>query len=195
MTLLSQLRDVPGRLRNEARQVPVDDIDESEVEVESSPHAAAGLTAVTVAMRRAIGQMGVRRTASSLLRLNQVDGFDCQGCAWPDPAPGHRHAAEFCENGAKAVAEEATRQLLDREFFANHSVEDLAGRTEFWLGKQGRITEPMVLRPGATHYTPISWDDAFTTMAGHLRRLDHPDQATFLPHQGQRTRTTSRRRT
>ena len=123
--------------------------------------------------------MGVRRTASTLPRLNQVDGFDCQGCAWPDPAPGHRHAAEFCENGAKAVAEEATRQLLDREFFATHSVADLAGRTEFWLGKQGRITEPMVLRPGATHYEPISWDDAFATMADHLRRLDHPDQATF----------------
>ena len=179
MTLLSQLRDVPARLRNESRQVPTRDIDEAEVEVDSTSHAAAGATAVAVAMRRAIGQMGLRRTASTLTRLNQVDGFDCQGCAWPDPAPGHRHAAEFCENGAKAVAEEATRQLLDREFFATHSVEDLAGRTEYWLGKQGRITEPMVLRPGATHYTPISWDDAFATMAGHLRRLDHPDQATF----------------
>lgn len=179
MTFLSQLRDVPDRLRKEARQVPTDDIDESEVEVDSSAHAAAGATAVAVAMRRAIGQMGVRRTASTLLRLNQVDGFDCQGCAWPDPAPGHRHTAEFCENGAKAVAEEATKELLDREFFEQHSVEDLAGRTEFWLGKQGRITEPMVLRPGATHYTPISWDDAFETIAGHLNRLDDPDQATF----------------
>lgn len=179
MTLLSQLRDVPARLRNESRQVPTRDIDETEVEVDSTSHAAAGVTAVAVAMRRAIGQMGVRRTAATLTRLNQVDGFDCQGCAWPDPAAGHRHVAEFCENGAKAVAEEATRQLLDREFFATHSVEDLAGRTEFWLGKQGRLTEPMVLRPGATHYTPISWDDAFATVAGHLRRLDDPDQAIF----------------
>lgn len=85
---------MPVGLRNKARLVPKDDIDESEVEVESSPHAAAGLTAVTVAMRRAIWQMGVRRTASSLLRLNQVDGFDCQGCTGPDPAPGHRHTAE-----------------------------------------------------------------------------------------------------
>ncbi|WP_268790954.1 FdhF/YdeP family oxidoreductase [Nocardioides sp. Soil777] len=179
MTLLSQLRDVPARLRNEARQVPTRDIDETEVEVESTAHAAAGVTAVAVAMRRAIGQMGVRRTAATLPRLNQVGGFDCQGCAWPDPDAGHRHPAEFCENGAKAVAEEATRQLLDREFFATHSVEDLAGRTEFWLGKQGRLTEPMVLRPGATHYTPISWDDAHATIAGHLRRLDDPDQAIF----------------
>jgi molybdopterin-dependent oxidoreductase alpha subunit len=179
VTFLSQLRDVPARLRNQSRQVPTRDIDESEVEVDSTAHAAAGATAVAVAMRRAVGQMGPVRTASTLLRLNQVDGFDCQGCAWPDPAPGHRHTAEFCENGAKAVAEEATKQLLDREFFATHSVEDLAGRTEFWLGKQGRITEPMVLRPGATHYAPISWDDAFATIAGHLNRLDHPDQATF----------------
>ena len=159
--------------------MPREDIDESRVEVEATPHAVAGMTAVTVAMRRAVGQMGVRRTASSLLRLNQVDGFDCQGCAWPDPAPGHRHTAEFCENGAKAVAEEATQQLLDREFFAAHSISDLSERTEFWLGKQGRITEPMVLRPGATHYEPISWDDAFATMAGHLHRLDSPDQAIF----------------
>ncbi|WP_307854192.1 FdhF/YdeP family oxidoreductase [Nocardioides palaemonis] len=179
MTLLSQLRDVPARLRNEARQVPTHDIDEDDVEVESTSHAAAGATAVAVAMRRAIGQMGVRRTAASLTRLNQVGGFDCQGCAWPDPAPGHRHPAEFCENGAKAVAEEATRQHLDRAFFAAHSVADLAERTEFWLGKQGRITEPMVLRPGATHYEPITWDDAFATIAGHLQRLEDPDQATF----------------
>ena len=88
VTLLSQLRDVPARLRNESRQVPTRDIDETEVEVESTPHAAAGVTAVAVAMRRAIGQMGVRRTAATLPRLNQVDGFDCQGCAWPDPDAG-----------------------------------------------------------------------------------------------------------
>ena len=170
---------LPAHLVKRLRGVPDADIDERETEVEHSAHAAAGATAVAVAMRRAVGQMGVRRTASTLTRLNQVDGFDCQGCAWPDPAPGHRHTAEFCENGAKAVAEEATRQLLDREFFATHSVEDLAGRTEYWLGKQGRLTEPMVLRPGATHYEPVSWDDAFATIAGHLDRLDHPDQATF----------------
>ncbi len=179
MTLISTLKDVPARLRNAARQVPTEDIDESDVEVDSSAHAAAGATAVAVSMRRALGQMGVRRTASTLLRLNQVDGFDCQGCAWPDPEPGHRHTAEFCENGAKAVAEESTKQRLDREFFATHSVADLGERSEFWLGKQGRITEPMVLREGATHYEPIAWDDAFTMMAGHLNRLDTPDEAVF----------------
>ena len=110
MSLLSQLRDVPARLRTVPASPPTTSTSRRWRSI--AAHAAAGVTAVAVAMRRAVGQMGVRRTAQTLLRLNQVDGFDCQGCAWPDPDPGHRHAAEFCENGAKAVAEEATRQQL-----------------------------------------------------------------------------------
>src|SRR5689334_24468272 len=129
-----------------SRRAPRQDIDESELEVEGSAHAAAGVTAVAVSMKRSIEQMGVRRTAQTLLRLNQVDGFDCQGCAWPDPDPAHRHTAEFCENGAKAVAEEATKRRVDRGFFAEHSIEELREKTDYWLGQQGRITEPMVLR-------------------------------------------------
>ncbi|SEC35890.1 formate dehydrogenase major subunit [Nocardioides exalbidus] len=167
------------KVTDRLRGVPEIDPVEDDPKVDGSAHAAAGVTAVAVAMRRAVGQMGPVRTAQTLLRLNQVDGFDCQGCAWPDPDAGHRHAAEFCENGAKAVAEEATKELLDRDFFARHSIADLADRSEYWLGKQGRITEPMVLRPGATHYEPISWDDAFATVARHLNALDHPDQAVF----------------
>ncbi len=162
-----------------SRNRPVHDIDESDLEVGGEAHAAAGVTAVAVAMKRAVDSMGVRRTAATLLKLNQTDGFDCQGCAWPDPEPGHRHTAEFCENGAKAVAEEATRTMLDREFFATHSLADLEDKTEYWLGKQGRITEPMVRRAGGTHYEPIAWDDAFSLLAGHLNRLDDPDQAVF----------------
>ena len=161
------------------RGVPVSDIDEDEVEVTSPPESVAGVEAVAIAMRRAVTQMGPGRAAKALTKLNQVDGFDCQGCAWPDPEAGHRHTAEFCENGAKAVSEEATRQLLDGEFFARHSVAELSEKSEWWLGKQGRLTEPMVLRPGATHYAPISWDDAFATVAGHLDRLDSPDEAIF----------------
>ncbi len=153
--------------------------DESSLEVERAPHTAAGVTAVVKAMEMGVAQMGVRRTAQTLLRLNQVDGFDCQGCAWPDPDPEHRHTAEFCENGAKAVAEEATKERVGPDFFRQHSVADLEQRTEYWLGKQGRITEPMVLRAGATHYEPISWEGVFATMAGHLNRLDDPDQAVF----------------
>ena len=161
------------------RGVPSADIDESDVVVGGAAHAAAGVLAVGVAMRRAVSQMGPLRAGKALAKLNQVDGFDCQGCAWPDPEAGHRHSAEFCENGAKAVAEEATKELLDREFFARHSLADLSQKTEYWLGKQGRLTEPLVLRPGSSHYEPITWDDAFATIAGHLRRLDSPDQAVF----------------
>ncbi len=152
---------------------------EEKLEVTDPPHSVAGVTAVLKSMEMGVSQMGVRRTAATLLKLNQADGFDCPGCAWPDPDPAHRHTAEFCENGAKAVAEEATRERVGADFFAEHSLADLHSRTEYWLGKQGRITEPMVLRAGATHYESITWDDAFATMAGHLRRLDDPDQAVF----------------
>jgi formate dehydrogenase major subunit len=162
-----------------SRRAPERDIDESDLEVDGPKHAAAGLTAVGVSMKRAVEQMGVRRTAQTLLRLNQVKGFDCQGCAWPDPSPEHRHTAEFCENGAKAVTEEATLRRVDRAFFAQHSIDDLAGRTDYWLGQQGRLTEPMVRRRGSTHYEPISWDDAFALVAERLGELDDPDQAVF----------------
>ena len=140
---------------------------------------AAGPTAVAVTMKRAIEQMGVRRATKALLKLNQVDGFDCQGCAWPDPAPGHRHTAEFCENGGKAVTEEATRRHIGREFFAAHPLAELDERTDYWLGQQGRIIEPMVLRPGGSHYEPIGWDDAFALVAEHLNGLASPDEAVF----------------
>ena len=158
---------------------PREDIDEADVEVKKPKRAAAGATAVAVSMKRAISQMGVSRTARTLLRLNQAEGFDCQGCAWPDPDPSHRHTAEFCENGAKAVTEEATKRRVDPAFFRQHSVRELADRTDYWLGQQGRITEPMVLREGATHYEPISWDDAFGLVAGHLNGLASPDEALF----------------
>ena len=91
-------------------------------------------------MKRAVEQMGVVRSARTLLKLNQVDGFDCQGCAWPDPDPSHRHTAEFCENGAKAVTEEATKRTVGPEFFAAHPMSELRERTDYWLGQQGRIT-------------------------------------------------------
>ena len=162
-----------------ARRAPDHDIDEADLEVGHPKHAAAGVTAVAVSMNRALQQMGVKRTAQTLLRLNQADGFDCQGCAWPDPDPDHRHTAEFCENGAKAVTEEATLRRVDRAFFDEHSLDELAGKTDYWLGQQGRLTEPMVKRRGATHYEPISWTDAFGMIADRLNGLDSPDEAIF----------------
>jgi molybdopterin-dependent oxidoreductase alpha subunit len=162
-----------------ARSAPDRDIDERDLQVNGPEHVAAGLTAVAVSMKRSVEQMGVRRTAQTLRKLNQADGFDCQGCAWPDPDPEHRHTAEFCENGAKAVTEEATLRRIGREFFAAHSIDELAGHTDYWLGQQGRLTEPMWRRPGASHYEPISWDDAFGVVARHLGSLETPDQAIF----------------
>jgi molybdopterin-dependent oxidoreductase alpha subunit len=140
-------------------------------------HAAAGLPALGHTLRIAHQQMGVRRTALTLLRVNQKDGFDCPGCAWPEG--DKRHAAEFCENGAKAVAEEATLRRVTPDFFAAHPVADLAGRSGYWLGQQGRLTHPMYLAEGATHYRPIGWDEAFDVIAEEIHALDSPDQAVF----------------
>ncbi len=122
--------------------------------------------------------MGRVRTAACAARLNQRHGFDCPGCAWPEEHGG-RKLAEFCENGAKAVAEEATKRVVTPEFFARHSVADLAARPEYWLSQQGRLTHPVVLRPGDDHYRPIDWDDAYRLIADELRGLDSPNEALF----------------
>ncbi len=104
--------------------------------------------------------MGVRRTVKALSVINQPGGFDCPGCGWPEPPPGERHRVEFCESGAKAVAEEATTARIDREFFARHSIANLRARSDFWLGEAGRLTSPMIKRPGGTHYESIEWEAA-----------------------------------
>ncbi|MGC8921513.1 FdhF/YdeP family oxidoreductase [Streptomyces sp. PG2] len=145
--------------------------------VAGAQHVAAGLPAVRHSLVMAQQQMGVRRTALTLLRVNQKDGFDCPGCAWPEGE--QRHTAEFCENGAKAVAEEATLRRVTPEFFRAHPVSDLAGRSGYWLGQQGRLTHPMYLPEGADHYEPIGWDRAFDIVAEELRALTSPDEAVF----------------
>ena len=140
--------------------------------------AAGGVPAVLSSLQHIYGEMGALRGGQALLRLNQKGGFDCPGCAWPDP-DDKRSITEFCENGAKAVAEEATLERVTPHFFAQWSVHDLAAQSDFWLGKRGRLTHPMWLRPHATHYEPISWDDAFALIAHELNALDSPDEAVF----------------
>ena len=140
--------------------------------------AAGGLKAVAVTTRLAFGEIGAKRGAKLLLEINQKDGFDCQSCAWPSP-DGDRHTFEFCENGAKAVADEATPRRITAEFFEKHAVAQLAGQSDHWLNAQGRLTAPMVLRAGATHYAPITWDDAFALIAQELRALPTADAAAF----------------
>ncbi|MFJ3901899.1 FdhF/YdeP family oxidoreductase [Streptomyces sp. NPDC090025] len=156
---------------------PVGDPVQDAPRVAAPQHAAAGLPAVAHTLRMAQAQMGVARTARTLLKVNQKDGFDCPGCAWPEG--DKRHVAEFCENGAKAVAEEATLRRVTPEFFAAHPVADLATRSGYWLGQQGRITEPMYLPEGADRYEAIGWDRAFAILAEELTALDSPDEALF----------------
>jgi molybdopterin-dependent oxidoreductase alpha subunit len=120
---------------------------------------------------------GLTRALRVLGRVNQSHGFDCPGCAWPDPE--ERSFAEFCENGAKAVLDEATRLRVGRDFFREHSLAELRERSELWLNAQGRLVEPMVLRPGATHYEPISYADAYELIADELCALEDANQATF----------------
>ncbi|MFX4273608.1 FdhF/YdeP family oxidoreductase [Propionibacteriaceae bacterium Y1685] len=140
---------------------------------------AAGVPAVAHALEYSLEQTSPANTARTLLTMNQVGGIDCPGCAWPDPAPGHRHSNEYCENGAKHINDEATTQRVTREFFAEHSISDLAQRSDKWLNQQGRLTEPMIKRPGSDHYEPIGWHEALGLFAEELRSLDSPDEAAF----------------
>ena len=160
-----------------ATKPPRADIDESRVHVTRPKKVAVGVPAVLHALEMANEQMGVTRSVQTLLRVNQKDGFDCPGCAWPEE--DRRHVAEFCENGAKAVAEEATLRRVGPEFFAEHSLDELRAHDDWWLGQQGRLTEPVILEEGATHYRPISWDDALREVADALGGLDDPNEAIF----------------
>lgn len=139
---------------------------------------AAGIPAVFSAVRHILNEMDPIRATKVMFELNQKGGIDCPGCAWPDP--DHRSKlGEYCENGAKAIAEEATTKRLDPPFFAEHSVQFLAEQSDFWIGKRGRVTHPMYLIPGATHYSSISWDDAFQIIGKELNALETPDDAVF----------------
>ena len=149
------------------------------IEVHGPESVAVGRVAVRLSMTRALKEMGVARSARTLTAMNQVDGFDCPSCAWPDPAAGERSHAEFCENGAKAVSWEATRERVGRAFFATHSLERLLAESDHELESHGRLTEPMYLARGASHYVPISWDDALALCASRLRAMADPNRAAF----------------
>lgn len=140
---------------------------------------AAGIPAVISSAKHMLSEMGASRAWNALINLNQKDGYDCPGCAWPDP-DGHRSPiAEYCENGAKAIAEEATTKKCDPAFFAKNSVYDLAQLTDYEIGKKGRVTDPMYLPKDATHYQSISWDDAFNKIGKALNELNNPNEGVF----------------
>jgi molybdopterin-dependent oxidoreductase alpha subunit len=130
-------------------------------------------------MKFALSEMGPIRSARSLLGLNQSDGFDCPSCAWPDPDPEHRKLAEFCENGARAVAWEGTRKRIDKGFFAAHPISELRQWDDHSLEASGRLTEPMYRAPGSDRYVPMAWDAAISLIAERLAGLADPDRAVF----------------
>lgn len=143
------------------------------------PHSAVGFKAIKSALTYIKEEVGIVKGIGLLAKLNQKDGFDCPGCAWPDPDEKRSFLAEYCENGAKAVAEEATKNRVSPMFFALHSVNELGQLSDYELGKKGRITHPMYLREGGTHYEEISWDEAFKLIGKTLNGLDSPDEAIF----------------
>ena len=133
---------------------------------------------VVKALQHTFSQMGVPAAIQALRKINQKSGFNCQSCAWPSP-DRERSFAEFCENGAKAVAHEGTKKRINPEFFLRYSVAELQTKSEYWLGHQGRLTSPMILREGASHYEPIAWDAAFKQIAEALNQLRSPHEAAF----------------
>jgi molybdopterin-dependent oxidoreductase alpha subunit len=139
---------------------------------------AAGFHSIYETAHHGLREMGIKRTLQTLRKINQKDGFDCPSCAWPDP-DGHRKKAEFCENGAKAVASEATTKKLTPEVFRKHPISEMLKRSDFWLEELGRIMHPMFRRKGSDFYEPISWQDAFDVIGRELRSLDSPNQASF----------------
>jgi molybdopterin-dependent oxidoreductase alpha subunit len=141
---------------------------------ESPAGGWGALQATATALRE---QSVVLKGGKALLSMNQPDGFDCPGCAWPDPK--HTSSFEFCENGAKAVAFELTSRRVTRDFFAAHTVRELEQHSDYWLEEQGRLTEPMRYDPASDQYVPIAWEEAFALVGRELRALDSPDDAEF----------------
>jgi len=139
---------------------------------------AAGLMAVAKSMEFIARESGFVRGNQVLLQLNQKGGFDCPGCAWPDP-DDKRSRFEYCENGAKAVAEETTKKRVTPDFFKAHPIEELGTWSDRDLGGAGRLTHPMLLDAGATHYRAVSWEEALGVVAEELNALESPHEAVF----------------
>lgn len=169
--MIRPMSDTP----NEARLPVV----RTDVRAEPALGPAAGLGAIKSTLVEAARHTGLVKGARLLLAVNQTDGFDCPGCAWPDPAPGARTHFEFCENGAKAVAAEGTKRRVDPAFFAEHTISSLLARSDHWLEAQGRLTHPMIRHEGSDRYEPIAWQSAFDLIGETLRGLASPDEAIF----------------
>ncbi len=151
----------------------------TDMTVSAPKNWAAGLPAVIAAFKNIFEETGPTRGLKGLFKMNQKGGFDCSSCAWPDEDGDRSPIAAYCENGAKALAEEATKKKLGADFFAQHSVADLSRLTDMEIGKKGRLTIPVYLPKGATHFVPISWQAAYKKCAEALNALDSADDAAF----------------
>tara|TARA_R110002051_G_scaffold65839_3_gene119499 strand:- start:13800 stop:16103 length:2304 start_codon:yes stop_codon:yes gene_type:complete len=150
----------------------------TDLRVEDPVRIAAGFLGVKEALSHGFKEMGILRSMRALLQMNQEDGFECPSCAWPDPEKASKFA-EYCENGAKALADEATTKNIGRDFFSKNSIEALSHLTDYELNKFGRLTEPLVLLPNSIHYKPIAWNDAYQLIATELENLSSPNEAIF----------------
>lgn len=138
---------------------------------------AVGIPAITSSVAQVLKWMHPMDGIKTMFKINQKGGFDCPGCAWPDPDDERSKLGEYCENGVKAIAEEATKFRIGREFFAKNSIVDLSKLSDYEIGKKGRVSEPLILR--GEYYEPISWEEAYKLIAKHLNELDSPDRAVF----------------
>jgi len=148
------------------------------IQLKEPQQYAAGMKGIQAALSHGFKEMGILRSMRTLLHMNQNDGFECPSCAWPDPDSPSK-IGEYCENGAKALADEATIHQIGSDFFKNHSVEELSQRSDYELNKFGRIVEPLLLKAGEVHYRPIAWQDAYELIAKELRKLSNPNEAIF----------------
>ena len=152
-------------------------MDTNSLKIKKVKSVAAGIPAATSSLFHGLKKMGAIKTVKTLTTVNQPAGFDCPGCAWPDPK--HSSAFEFCENGAKAVADEAMKGGVNPEFFAKYTVQELSQKSDFWLNNQGRITHPMVLKKGSDKYTPIDWKEAIQLVSDNINDSNDPNKSVF----------------
>ncbi len=157
---------------------PQPPVEADAVKLSEPARVAAGFTSLIKSAEVTLQEPGLFRGLNALRQLNQFDGIDCPGCAWPDPDED-RAFNEYCENGVKAIAEEATTKHISPDFFRQWSIAELSRQPDYWLGHQGRLTHPMVRHAGSNHYQEISWRDAFAMIAQHLNALSSPDEAIF----------------
>ncbi|BDS12583.1 FdhF/YdeP family oxidoreductase [Aureispira anguillae] len=164
-------------MKRNVRIVPPENFED--LKLTARKKKAAGIPALVSSLQHLKKEIGVWQGIKRLNKMNQKGGFDCAGCAWPDPDGKRSSLGEYCENGVKALAEETTLKRVTPAFFAAHSVEEMSNWTDYKIGKSGRITAPMYLAADRSHYEPISWDKAFEIIAQHLQALSSPNEAVF----------------